>query len=87
MTKYRKKPVVIDALVFTDDSERLIEIQEFMEVEFVVDYKDPKAPVLKIGTLEGIMKANIGDYIIKGINGEFYPCKPEIFEKTYEKVV
>ena len=37
-------------------------------------------------TLEGNMKANIGDYIIKGINGEFYPCKPDIFDKTYEKV-
>lgn len=39
-----------------------------------------------IPTLEGNMKANIGDYIIKGINGEFYPCKPDIFDKTYEKV-
>lgn len=39
-----------------------------------------------IPTLEGNMKANIGDYIIKGINGEFYPCKPDIFTKTYEKV-
>lgn len=46
--------------------------------------------MLKVGfyipTLEGNMKANIGDYIIKGINGEFYPCKPDIFDKTYEKV-
>ena len=39
-----------------------------------------------IPTLEGNMKANIGDYIIKGINGEFYPCKPDIFDKTYEEV-
>lgn len=39
-----------------------------------------------IPTLEGDMKANIGDYIIKGINGEFYPCKPDIFDKTYEEV-
>lgn len=37
-------------------------------------------------TLEGDMKANIGDYIIKGVNGEFYPCKPDIFTKTYEEV-
>ena len=42
--------------------------------------------MLKVGSLEGNMKANIGDYIIKGINGEFYPCKPDIFDKTYEKV-
>ena len=40
---------------------------------------------LIIKTLEGDMKANIGDYIIKGINGEYYPCKPDIFEKTYER--
>jgi hypothetical protein len=43
-------------------------------------------PVLKIQTLEGDMIASIGDYIIKGIKGEFYPCKPDIFEQTYEKV-
>ena len=41
---------------------------------------------LTIHTLEGDMIASIGDYIIKGVNGEFYPCKPDIFEKTYEKV-
>lgn len=41
---------------------------------------------LKIKTLEGVMTADIGDYIIKGVNGEFYPCKPDIFEKTYEEV-
>ena len=39
-----------------------------------------------INTLEGNMKASIGDFIIKGVQGEFYPCKPDIFEKTYEKV-
>ena len=39
-----------------------------------------------IDTLEGRMKANLFDWIIKGVNGEFYPCKPDIFEKTYEKV-
>ena len=41
---------------------------------------------LKIFTLEGTMNANIGDWIIKGVKGEFYPCKPDIFEETYEKV-
>ena len=40
----------------------------------------------QIKTLEGVMTANIGDFIIKGVNGEFYPCKPDIFEKTYEIV-
>jgi hypothetical protein len=43
-------------------------------------------PAIYIHTLEGVMKANMGDFIIKGINGEFYPCKSDIFEKTYEKV-
>jgi len=43
-------------------------------------------PQLEIKTLEGTMCADIGDYIIKGVNGEFYPCKPDIFEKIYEKV-
>lgn len=49
-----------------------------------VDYQDSKNPKLKIQTLEGVMEASVGDYIIKGVNGEFYPCKPDIFEKTYE---
>lgn len=51
-----------------------------------VNYEDKNNPYLKIETLEGIMKASVGDYIIKGVNGEFYPCKPDIFEKTYERV-
>lgn len=84
--KYRKKPVVIEAMQFIDTTERLIELQEFMKAELVIDYKQPNEPKLKIGTLEGIMEASVDDYIIKGVQGEFYPCKPDIFEKTYEKV-
>lgn len=60
--KYRKKPVIIEAIQFEDN------------------------PYIKIETLEGTMKASVRDYIIKGVNGEFYPCKPDIFEKTYEEV-
>lgn len=52
-----------------------------------VNYEDKDNPYLKIETLEGTMKASVGDYIIKGVNGEFYPCKPDIFEKTYERVI
>ena len=52
-----------------------------------VNYEDKDNPYLKIETLEGIMKASVGDYIIKEVNGEFYPCKPDIFEKTYERVI
>ena len=85
--KYRKKPVVIEAIQFTDDNtETLIRLQEFMNRDIEVSYKNPKNPVLRIETLEGVMEASIGDYIIKGINGEFYPCKPDIFKATYEKV-
>lgn len=85
--KYRKKPVVIEAIQFEDTAERIWEIYEFMGTkDFRVNYADKDNPFIPIETLEGTMKANVGDYIIKGVNGEFYPCKPDIFEKTYEKV-
>ena len=86
--KYRKKPVIIEAIQFEDNSDRIIEIPEFMGGDTIrVNYEDKDNPYLKIETLEGIMKASVGDYIIKGVNGEFYPCKPDIFEKTYERVI
>lgn len=86
--KYRKKPVIIEAIQFEDNSDRIIEIHEFMGGDTTrVNYEDKDNPYLKIETLEGIMKASVGDYIIKGVNGEFYPCKPDIFEKTYERVI
>lgn len=86
--KYRKKPIIIEAIQFEDNSDRIIEIHEFMGGDTIrVNYEDKDNPYLKIETLEGIMKASVGDYIIKGVNGEFYPCKPDIFEKTYERVI
>ena len=86
--KYRKKPVIIEAIQFEDNSDRIIEIHEFMGGDTIrVNYEDKDNPYLKIETLEGIMKASVGDYIIKGVNGEFYPCKPDIFEKTYVRVI
>ena len=84
--KYRKKPVVIEAVQFTDEPDRVIELQEFMNADLVINYNEPDNPKLKIATLEGVMDASIGDYIIKGVNNEFYPCKPDIFHKTYEPV-
>lgn len=82
--KYRKKPVVIEAIEWQGDIESEDEIMEFMGVnELEVNDMDTS---IFIYTLEGKMKADVGDYIIKGINGEFYPCKPDIFEKTYELV-
>lgn len=86
--KYRKKPVVIEAIIF--NGENVKELKYFTKdfTNEVLDIKITPTGVLHIGvkTLEGMMKVNVGDYVIKGINGEFYPCKPDIFEKTYEKV-
>jgi len=80
MMKYRKKPVVVEAIEWTGNN--VFEMEEFAskKVEYTLDN------CLLIGTLEGVMKADIGDYIIKGIQGEIYPCKPDIFQETYEKV-
>ena len=85
--KYRKKPVVIEAIQFIDTPERLEELSKFIDNQPLrVDYKNPNKPVLKLQTLEGEHIASVGDIIIKGVKGEFYPCKPDIFEKTYEPV-
>jgi hypothetical protein len=77
--KYRKKPVVISALKWTGDN-----IEEVLR--FSSDCSIIKTNELKIQTLEGPMNASIGDYIIKGIKGEVYACKPDVFEMTYESV-
>jgi hypothetical protein len=83
--KYKKKPVIIEAIQFVDDAERITEISNFVGEGLSIDYSK-KEPVLKIKTLEGVMTASEGDYIIKGVKGEFYPCKPDIFDNTYEEV-
>ena len=77
--KYRKKPVVIEAIQWVGNN--LSEIDNFIGRTVY-----NKETTLVIHTLEGDMEASIGDYIIKGVNGEFYPCKPDIFDKTYEEV-
>lgn len=85
--KYRKKPVVIEAMQFLDNVETIANLADFIDNQDLrVDYADPENPVIKIENLEGAMAASVGDYIIKGVQGEFYPCKPDIFEKTYEAV-
>ena len=84
--KYKKKPVVIEAWLWDESRETFDEIGcKMMSCKGHKDAPDLMAD-LRIETLEGTMRANKGDYIIKGIQGEFYPCKPDIFEKTYEKV-
>ncbi len=83
MKQYRKRPIIIEAQQLTSNA-------------FEGDHPNPEhikgvlySPSLNcafIKTLEGEMKAKIGDYIIRGIKGELYPCKPDIFEATYEEV-
>ena len=82
----QKKPVVIEAVKFEDNADSIMELQEFTGSDIRVSYENPEKPILKIETLEGVMDASVGDYIIKGVNGEYYPCKPDIFAKTYEPV-
>jgi hypothetical protein len=85
MPKYRKKPVVIEAVKY-NGFVSFPELKQFFGEETFnkeIMFR-PTSENLIIPTLEGNMEARINDYIIKGINGEFYPCKPDIFEKTYE---
>lgn len=91
MAIYRKKPVEIEAIQLTAES--------FNDVERFLGYTSERrayyhegdfmrkenAYGIHIKTLEGDMLARVGDFVIKGVNGEFYPCKPDIFEKTYDK--
>lgn len=108
--KYRKKPVIIEALQWNCDMLHIDEMIHFLgysddlkftfENEYEIDtptfkmklWPDPEYTsfnnevTLDIKTLEGLMHVSKGDYVIKGVEGEYYPCKPDIFEKTYEKV-
>lgn len=93
--KFRKKPVVIEAIQYTGDN--LEEVIAFTGKhpkfdEWFKSWEEYQLHVLndkmifKIFTLEGVMDASIGDWIIKGVKGEFYPCKHDIFSATYEQV-
>ena len=88
--KYRKKPIVIEAFKWTGGPEQEDDpiwcIDKIKEGEIWFTNTGTVACEMKIRTLEGIMTAQVGDYIIQGIKGEIYPCKPDIFEATYEKV-
>jgi hypothetical protein len=84
--KFRKKPVVIEAVQFTGNT---TEVDLFIGGDGVMRrITDGNSVVVAIGimTLEGEMRCDKGDWVIKGVKGEFYPCKPDIFEQTYEKV-
>ena len=95
MAKYRKKPIVVEAIQWTGSN--LEEIRNFVGSDLIENYIkhfDIERTLIKqtlsgiaINTLKGTMIVNYGDYIIKGVNNEFYPCKPDIFEQTYEEVI
>lgn len=79
--KYVKKPLEVEALQWSGNEE---EMAEFLGQIFVVVDGNDK---LCVETLEGTMKANLGDYIIKGLKGEYYPCREDIFLATYDEVM
>lgn len=79
MMKYRKKPVVIEAVQWNGENWNEL-------VEFGCLCAQDQDDNILIPTLEGVLYANVGDYIIKGVAGEFYPCKPEIFKATYDVI-
>lgn len=88
--KYRKKPVIVEAIQLSWGN--WSKICDFITLPWgengvhgIYSDKNETMTGLVIPTLEGDMIANEGDYIIKGVQGEFYPCKPDIFEKTYEE--
>jgi hypothetical protein len=83
MTFYRKKPVVIQAVQWTGENNT--EILHFCSTCYITS--SGKAKDLVVSTLEGDMSASVGDYIIKGVKGEFYPCREDIFDMTYETVI
>ena len=84
--KFRKKPVVIEAVRWTGDNGKEIEAFCGAGVMFGIIYEPDPVSAACIHTLEGKVYARPGDYIIKGVNGEFYLCKPDAFAKTYEAV-
>lgn len=87
--KFRKKPVVIEAVQFSGSSSQAHEIEQWMKTGVcptaggtqTSDYTD-----MQIKTLEGVMTVDPGDWVIKGVKGEFYPCKPDIFAMTYDPI-
>lgn len=87
MPKYRKKPVVIEAMRWEGDAMALCRWFDSFPANGTHVFDFPGNGTCVIPTLEGRMVANKGDYIIRGVKGEFYPCKPEIFEATYKPVV
>jgi hypothetical protein len=90
---FRKKPLIVEAHQVPDPNTNpdhtarsVVKLAEWCDSSATIAYDGPGTHrwVIRIETLEGVMQAEPGDWIIKGVNGEFYPCKPDIFAKTYE---
>lgn len=92
LRKFKKKPVEIEALQWSGDVIDFDYVYYWMDedpnlkMEYNNEYGNAQDVLLMIHTLEGTMVAQPKDWIIKGVKGEFYPCKPDIFEATYEEV-
>lgn len=84
MSKFRKRPVVIEAMQFTKEAKD--QVFHWVTCTHYPSWDANGNPTMTIGTLEGDMIVSLGDYVIKGVKGEFYPCKPDIFAATYEPV-
>ena len=98
MPRFQKKPVVIEARQYTGTASEMHDVYLWVEAntQGSFDFLDNKVPAsgvsihpatgfMHIATLEGVLQADPGDWIIRGVQGEFYPCKPDIFELTYEQ--
>ena len=90
MSKYRKKPVIIEAFQYGIDNRPDWFDDKVTSNDIIThignDRKETQDYYCEINTLEGIMTGQLGDFIIQGVSGEIYPCKPDIFEKTYKLV-
>lgn len=84
--KYRKKPVEVEVIRWDGSLDTYAKIVHPAFNKLNRHVSAEKGQPIKISTLEGVHEGNIGDWIIQGVNGEIYPCKPDIFDKTYEKV-
>lgn len=90
MGKYVKIPVEVEAWQIPEDDGETREVPSWLVDALlsgaVKTHEFGGAPGLRIMTLEGVMRGNVGDYVIRGVEGELYPCKTSVFEKTYRKV-
>ena len=88
--KYRKKPIIIEAIQYTGNNGQQIRDWSngacYDSPVLELRAGNPTGEYIQIDTLEGVMTAIVGDWIIRGIKGEFYPCKPDIFSATYEEI-